>query len=225
MFWSWAREARPGKTICFSSSAAYPVRLQREPDYVLLSEEMLDLNGEDDIGRPDMSYGWAKLTSEYLARLAHREHGLDTVCYRPFSGYGEDQDIAYPVPSICRRAIAGAATGKITVWGSGRQLRDFIHIDDCVRGVVSTMGSIDDGSALNLSTGILTSLGDLARLAAEIVGYDAVVEPIEGEPEGVFARGGDTAKQRRLGFEPSITLRDGIARSIAHLVGAAAGAS
>jgi GDP-L-fucose synthase len=224
-YWDWARDARPGKTICFSSSAAYPVRLQREQDFVLLSEDMIDLGGGQEIGLPDMTYGWAKLTCEYLARLGHQHYGLDSVCYRPFSGYGEDQDGAYPVPSLCERAIAGASTGRVSVWGSGRQLRDFIHIDDCVRGVMSTMHAIDDAGACNLSTGILTSLSGLASLAAEVVGYEAVVEPLNGEPEGVFARGGDTAKQHLLGFEPVIPLRSGLERSIAHLAGAATGAS
>ena len=58
-----------------------------------------------DIGMPDMSYGWAKLTCEYLAQLAYRKHGLKSICYRPFSGYGEDQDDAYPFPSICKRVM------------------------------------------------------------------------------------------------------------------------
>jgi len=68
---------------------------------VLLKEDMISFEG--DIGMPDMTYGWAKLTNEYLAQLAYQKHGLKSVCYRPFSGYGEDQDDAYPFPSICRR--------------------------------------------------------------------------------------------------------------------------
>ncbi len=96
--------AKPAKTLCFSSSAAYPIKYQREGDYVLLREDMIGF--DDDIGMPDMSYGWAKLTCEYLARLAYEKHGLKSVCYRPFSGYGEDQDDSYPFPSICKRALA-----------------------------------------------------------------------------------------------------------------------
>ncbi len=55
---------------------------------MLLRENMIGF--DEDIGMPDMSYGWAKLTCEYLARLAYEKHGLKSVCYRPFSGYGED---------------------------------------------------------------------------------------------------------------------------------------
>jgi nucleoside-diphosphate-sugar epimerase len=67
-YWRWAVGTRPAKSVCFSSSAAYPVRLQREGDYRLLTEDLIDF--ERDLGVPDMSYGWAKLTHEYLARLA-----------------------------------------------------------------------------------------------------------------------------------------------------------
>jgi nucleoside-diphosphate-sugar epimerase len=217
-YWAWARRARPTKTVCFSSSAAYPVSLQQESGWVLLREEMIDLGAGANIGMPDLSYGWAKLTCEYLALLAYERHGLASVCYRPFSGYGEDQDDHYPFPSICRRAVEQRRSGRIGVWGSGRQMRDFIHVEDCVRGVVSTMGGVDDAGAINLSTGVLTSFGELAMLSAEVLGYEAEVEAITVEPEGVFARGGDTAKQRRLGFEAGITLRAGVEQMMEHLL-------
>jgi len=149
-YWQWAEKARPTKTLCFSSSAAYPISKQKAEDYELLTEDMISF--DSDIGMPDMSYGWAKLTCEYLARLAHEKHGLKSVCYRPFSGYGEDQDDTYPFPSICKRAIAHIGESTLSVWGTGDQMRDFIYIEDCVDGVLTTMDKIDNGDALNLST-------------------------------------------------------------------------
>lgn len=211
-YWQWAKDAKPRKTICFSSSAAYPIKYQRAEGYVLLEEDMIRF--ESDIGMPDLSYGWAKLTCEYLARLAYQKYDLKSVTYRPFSGYGEDQDDSYPFPSICKRALAQRGAKALSVWGSGRQMRDFIHIDDCVRGVISTMDKIDDGGALNLSTGIYTSFIDLARLAAEAVGYSPQVVGMSDKPEGVFARGGDTRKQAAFGFEHRIDLRAGVERAL-----------
>jgi nucleoside-diphosphate-sugar epimerase len=211
-YWQWATTAQPTKTICFSSSAAYPIKLQREEGFVLLSEEMIDFG--DDIGMPDMSYGWAKLTCEYLARLAYERHGLASVCYRPFSGYGVDQDDSYPFPSICKRALAGSPTEPLIVWGSGRQMRDFVHIDDCVRGVITTMDAVDDAAAINLSTGVLTSFLEFAALAVRTCGYETAVHGRDDRPVGVFARGGDTTKQAELGFEAVISFADGIASAI-----------
>ncbi len=211
-YWQWAVRARPGKSIVFSSSAAYPVHLQRPDHYVLLKEEMISF--DEGLGMPDMTYGWAKLTHEYCARLAYEKHGLKSVTYRPFSGYGEDQDDTYPFPSICKRVLANQGADEIGVWGSGRQMRDFIHIDDCIEGVLRTMDRIDDGSAINLSTGIFTSFIEFVQIAADLLGFQPEVQGTSNTPEGVFARGGDTALQRELGFQYSLSFREGILRAL-----------
>jgi nucleoside-diphosphate-sugar epimerase len=218
-YWQWAVAAKPAKTLCFSSSAAYPIKYQRQDDYALLYEDMIDF--DDDIGMPDMSYGWAKLTCEYLARLAYEKHGLKSVCYRPFSGYGEDQDDSYPFPSICKRAIANRGARVLDVWGSGKQMRDFIHVDDCVAGVMATMDQIHDGNAVNLSTGIYTSFIEFARMAAKLCGYSPDVRGMSDQPAGVFARGGDTRKQLALGFQHKIDFAAGIKRALDYYSGAA----
>lgn len=213
-YWGWAKVARPRKTVTFSSSAAYPIKLQRREHHVLLREDMI--NFEDDLGMPDMSYGWAKLTCEYLGRLAYEKHGLKSVAYRPFSGYGEDQDDTYPFPSICKRVLANRGAPIVTVWGSGTQMRDFIHIDDCVAAALHTVDQIDDGEAINLSTGILTSFIDFARLAAELCGFNPEVRGQSDKPAGVFARGGDTGKQTTLGVRHRIPFREGIEHALGY---------
>jgi nucleoside-diphosphate-sugar epimerase len=214
-YWQWATRTKPRRTVSFSSSAAYPIKFQRETGHVLLREDMIDFG--DDIGMPDLSYGWAKLTCEYLGRLAFERYGLKSVVYRPFSGYGEDQDDTYPFPSICKRALLHRGASEIAVWGSGTQMRDFIHIDDCVRGVITTMDRIDNGDALNLSTGILTSFLDFAALAADVCGYKPVVRGMSDKPSGVHARGGDTKKQKAYGFTATIPFNEGIRGAIAYL--------
>jgi nucleoside-diphosphate-sugar epimerase len=213
-YWRWAKETMPRKTICFSSSAAYPIKFQREKDYRLLTEDIIDF--ADDIGMPDLSYGWAKLTHEYLAKLAWKHHGIKSVVYRPFSGYGEDQDDTYPFPSICKRVLAQHGAKTLTVWGTGDQMRDFIHIDDCVAGVLKTMDQIDDARAVNLSTGIYTSFKEFAKLAARSAGYQPEVVGMSDKPTGVFARGGDTAFQRKLGFQHTIAFEAGVKRALTY---------
>lgn len=211
-YWQWAKQAKPKKTACFSSSAAYPISLQKEGSYVLLKEHMIRFNGN--IGMPDMSYGWAKLTCEYLAQLAYQKHGIESICYRPFSGYGEDQDDAYPFPSICKRAIKNIGSEELSVWSTGKQLRDFIHIEDCIKGILLTVDKVKDGSAINLSTGKLTSFLEFASLAANLLGYSPKVTGMSDKPAGVFARGGDTEQQVLLGFNHSISFKEGIKRGL-----------
>lgn len=208
MYWRWAKETKPKKTLYFSSSAAYPIKFQTKDDHVLLSEDMIDFG--TDIGMPDMTYGWAKLTGEYLGRLAYEKHGLCSVAYRPFSGYGEDQDDNYPFPAICKRVLANRGEDRMVVWGSGDQSRDFIHLEDCVDGVLQTMDQIDNGDAVNLSTGVQTNFKQLLGTVAGLLGFEPEVVGMSDKPEGVFARVGDTEKQRDLGFTAKTGLEDGI---------------
>jgi GDP-L-fucose synthase len=94
-------------------------------------------------------------------------------------------------------------------------LRDFIHVEDGVDGVLMTIDLIEDAGALNLSTGIYTSFMEFARMAAEICGYHPEVVGMLSKPSGVFARGGDCTKQQRCGFRFKISLREGIERAMA----------
>jgi GDP-L-fucose synthase len=205
-FWQWAVRTKPGKVITFSSSAAYPIALQQQGFHRLLKEE--DIDFKKVIGIPDMSYGWSKLTTEYLGKLAFEKHGIKSVVYRPFSGYGNDQGGEYPFTAIMERVFH--SEDNVEVWGTGNQMRDFIHIDDCVVGVIQTMDKVNDGSAINLSTGKYTSFKTLALLAATYLKKRIEVIPMSKMPEGVFARGGNTVKQRLLGFNYKVSLEEGI---------------
>jgi nucleoside-diphosphate-sugar epimerase len=205
--WRWAVRVKPGKMVIFSSSAVYPIEYQKKLTYRLLKEDMVSFDTH--LGMPDMSYGWSKLTLEYLSHLAYEKYGIKSVIYRPFSGYGADQDFTYPFPTIMKQ-IRKTRTNVIKIWGSGKQMRDFIYINDCVQGVIKTMDKIDDASALNLSTGRLTSFIDFVHIAGTVMHQKLVVMPMEKYPEGVFARAGDTIRQRQYGFRSLISLEEGI---------------
>lgn len=211
-FWQWATVNMPKKVVQFSSSACYPIEYQTKENYILLKEDLVDFNKK--IGVPDLTYGWAKLTSEFLGKIAYQKYGLKSVCYRPFSGYGEDQDLNYPFPSICKRVLSNINESKITVWGSGDQMRDFIHISDCVAAVNKTMDVINDGSAINLSTGKLTSFKKFVKIASSLLGFEPEVIGTSKKPEGVFARGGDTNLQKRLGIQNKVSFEDGISKAL-----------
>lgn len=209
-YWLSRLSYKPQRIHYFSSSAAYPVSFQRPEGHQSLKEDMISFNA-DFIGRPDLTYGWAKLTGEYLAQLAHEKHGHSITCYRPFSGYGEDQDMTYPFPSILRRAVN--RENPMTVWGSGRQMRDFIYIEDCVDGMLKTSEGIVDGSAVNLGTGLPTPFNEVAKLAYSLANGDTAdleVKNTSSKPEGVFARYAHIEKQGSLGFTPKHSFRSGM---------------
>jgi nucleoside-diphosphate-sugar epimerase len=207
-YWLSRLSYRPERIYYFSSSAVYPIQYQRATDHRPLREDMVCFDGGF-IGQPDLTYGWAKLTGEFLAKLTNEKHGQHITCFRPFSGYGEDQDFTYPFPSILRRAVAGET--PITVWGSGRQMRDFIYIEDCIDGMLKIAERTGDASAVNLSTGIPTSFTELAQLAFRAAqGREVEVTNTSDKPEGVFARYGSVDRQRECGFEARRSLADGV---------------
>lgn len=210
----WASSDPWPKTIVYpSSSAVYGAGLQdREALTPPLYEELCSVNDENWFA-PDEMYGFTKLAGEYLAWKA-AGYGVNTLCIRPFSGYGEGQSFDYPIPSIAARALR--KENPLTIWGSGSQTRDFIHVDDLVRLTRARLAQGVDGyQTLNLGSGVATSFYEIATLMAEIVGYDPVIVSDETKPAGVYRRFANIARQRKVSAEPLIPLRDGLARVLA----------
>ncbi len=196
-----------------SSSAAYPVHLQTDERAVALHED--HINFEDRMGVPDMTYGWSKLTGEYLSRLTHKRYGLHVACVRPFSGYGEDQDLDYPVPSIALRVARH--DNPIEVWGTGEQGRDFVHIDDCIDAMFVVLDKIKDGRGINIGSGRLTSFNELIRVMLDLEGHQGRIQPLLDKPVGVQSRYAHTEfLNNEIGWKPAISLEKGMARVLAH---------
>lgn len=205
----WARIAKPDRILYASSSAAYPIHLQGTERAVPLNERYVEFG--DRIGLPDMTYGWSKLTGEYLSRIAARHYGLHVSCVRPFSGYGEDQETVYPVPAIAERAARNE--DPLIVWGTGEQSRDFVYIDDCVELMFRAMEEIGDGSAVNIGSGILTSFLEVARTFAGIANYSPLIKPQIDKPVGVQNRYADTTLLSQLfHWTPRTTILKGFER-------------
>lgn len=213
--WRWALRTGPGRVVYLSSSAAYPVRYQTDDVRAWLREDMLDpLDGL--WLEPDATYGLVKLVGERLAVEA-RAAGIPVTVVRPFSGYGEDQALDYPFPSFIARAVAGdgRANGDraFEVWGTGEQVRDFIHIDDVVAGILRLVELEVDGP-VNLGTGRPTSFLELARLVCNAAGYDPVIRTHPTAPTGVAYRVANVDELHRH-YRPRITLEEGIRRALA----------
>lgn len=155
-FFNWVIKTKQPRIVYFSSSAAYPIQLQIPELKYHLKETDINLN---DIRLPDYTYGWAKLSGEYLSKFV-REQGTKVYVFRPFSGYGADQDLTYPFPSFIHRI--NQRVNEFEIWGDGTQVRDFIHIDDIVEAVMTIVDNDVQIDALNLGSGIATSFNTLA---------------------------------------------------------------
>lgn len=187
-FFKWLTCTKVGHAIYFSSSAAYPIKYQKKDCNEKLKEDMINFES-DVLGMPDITYGWAKLTGEYLAKVTAEKYNVKIACYRPFSGYGEDQDDVYPFIGILKRVLNKEI--PIKIWSDS--VRDFIYIEDVVTWVMDTYKHITDGSAINLGSGIPTSFSSLAKKMYMIVhGEDVEVEVINNMPKGVYYRVAET---------------------------------
>ncbi|MFN0032399.1 MAG: NAD-dependent epimerase/dehydratase family protein [Flavobacteriales bacterium] len=204
----WACKYKPARMLYPSSSAAYPVDLQTESNTLQLKESDIDFKR---MGQPDMTYGWSKLTGEFLAKIAAQHYGLKVTCIRPFSGYGEDQDLTYPVPAIAARAAK--KEDPFEVWGSGYQGRDFVHIDDVIDCIMLAMDHINDGTAINIGMGKLTTFREIIELFCRFAGYAPEIKPLLDKPVGVFSRYCDMSfVEQRLGWKAKISTEDGMRR-------------
>lgn len=213
-FFNWCVVAKPRKVVYFSSSAAYPSHNQRPEFKMKLSEEMVQLEGL--IGSPDMTYGWAKLTGELLAEHSREKYGLDVLVVRPFSGYGEDQDLSYPFPAFIQRIKD--KEDPFIIWGDGEQVRDFIHIDDIVGGVMEAINQDIEGP-INLGNGVPISFNQLAEKMFDIAEWNPdYVDHKRDKPVGVSYRVANTDKMLTY-FKPKVSLSEGIIRSLKHTGG------
>ena len=207
-FFYWICNNKPNRVLYPSSSAAYPIDLQTDEAAIALKETDIDFAK---MGEPDMTYGWSKLTGEYLAKIAAKHYGVHITCIRPFSGYGEDQDLTYPIPAIARRAAL--KEDPFEVWGTGNQGRDFVHIDDVIDCILLAMDNIDDGTAINIGMGRLTSFREIIDVFCQFANYNPKIKTLLDKPVGVHSRycNMDFVKEK-IGWQAKISLEEGLKR-------------
>ncbi len=215
MLFTWATRKKGvlERLMYASSSAAYPIHLQAKGKALALKEEYIRF--DEGLGMPDMTYGWSKLTGEFLAQLAHKKYGLHTACVRPFSGYGEDQDLTYPTPSLALRVARHDK--QIEVWGTGEQGRDFVHIDDCVDAMMVVLDKVKDGRGINIGSGKLTSFNELIAVFCKLEGHKGEIKRLLDKPVGVQSRYADTTiLNKEIKWKPKISLEEGMGRVLQH---------
>jgi nucleoside-diphosphate-sugar epimerase len=200
------------KRFLFSSSACvYNQAKQKDPEVKPLKEE--DAYPAD----PEPGYGWEKLFAEELCRYYYRDFGFETRIvrfhnvYGPLGTYEGGKEKA---PAAISRKVALAEDGReIEVWGDGEQTRSFMYVDDCVEGLIRLMAS-NHREALNLGTDELITINRLVDLIARIAGKKINKCHNLTGPQGVRGRNSDNTRLREvLGWEPSITLAEGLRKT------------
>lgn len=215
IFLNWVAENKENikKLLYPSSSAAYPITYQKEDDYTALSEDKIDFN---DLKMPDMTYGWSKLTGEYLCKILATKYKVHTAVIRPFSGYGPDQDTSYPIPAIAKRVAMEES--PLTIWGNGHQKRDFIFISDVLDSMQLIIEKVKDGTAVNIGTGNPTSFIEVAKILVKLKGYNPEIKPLLEKPVGVMTRFSDITQLTKMGWKPKVSLEEGLKKVLDYQV-------
>jgi len=194
-----------------SSACIYPEFLQTETDVTPLKES------DAYPAQPQDAYGWEKLLTEKLCEYFTGEFGLEIRIvrfhniYGPYGTYDGGREKA--PAAICRK-VANARDGdSIEIWGDGEQTRSFCYIDDCLEGIYRLMMS-DHRTPLNLGQDRLISINDMAVMIMGIAGKPNITLKHVAGPQGVRGRNSDNTRLREvLGWEPSTSLEEGLART------------
>jgi GDP-D-mannose 3', 5'-epimerase len=196
-----------------SSACVYNGDKQKTPDVVALKEE------DAYPALPEDGYGWEKLFSERMCRHFEEDFGLLTRVARYHNVYGPlgtyDGGREKAPAAMCRKVIQAKASGKheIEIWGDGHQTRSFMYIDDCTKGTQAILES-DIDEPINLGSSELVTINQLVDIVEEIAGIKLKRTYKLDAPKGVNGRNSDNTKiLDSLGWEPSIRLKDGMAKT------------
>ncbi len=200
-----AREGKVKRVVFASSSSVYG-------DTPTLPKR------EDMPPMPQSPYALSKLVGEHLCRLFWQLYGLETVSLRYFNIFGPRQDPTSQYAAVIPRFVTALLKGEPpTIYGDGEQTRDFTFVENCVQAnlLAATVEGIA-GEVFNVGAGRQTSVNELFRLIRSLIGADRI-EPIYAPPRQGDVRHSlaDITKARqKLGYEPTISLQEGLARTI-----------
>lgn len=154
------------------------------------------------------AYGQTKLHGERLAGWA-RDCGVPVTVVRPYSGYGEDQGVDWPFGAFVNRARR--RDDPFQIRGDGTQVRDWIHIDDVVRGALAVAAS---GTTIpvSLCTGVGTTMNRLAQLVTDAAGYRPTFDHVVDRHAGSAYRVGDPTVLHSF-YVPEVTVEQGVKRA------------
>jgi GDP-D-mannose 3',5'-epimerase len=210
-----ARDAGTQNFFYSSSACVYAGDKQTDPDVTALKES--DAYPAD----PEDGYGWEKLFSERMARHFREDFGLQTRVARYHNVYGPEGTFEggrEKAPAALSRKIAEAKLSgnhTIGVWGDGEQSRSFMYIDDCVRGTQEILAG-DNVEPVNLGSSELVTINQMIGILEEIAGITVTKEHDLTAPQGVRGRNSDNTMFHEIyGWEPSISLRDGLEKTYA----------
>jgi GDP-L-fucose synthase len=206
-----AYENNARKLLFLGSSCIYPkLAPQPIPETALLTGPLEPTNE---------AYAIAKIAGIKLCQAYAREHGANFISVMPTNLYGPndnfDLETSHVLAALLRKAHEAKTRKdrKLTVWGSGKPRREFLHVDDLASACALLLEQYDSPEIINVGCGEDISIRDLAELICDVVGFDGELTWDANKPDGTPRKLLDVTKLRAFGWKPAIPLRDGIART------------
>lgn len=195
--------------IYVGTACSYPLTRQNSLDVVPLREDELFP------ALPESAYGWSKLMGQLEIGYIEKETGIPCCTLQFHNVYGSPCDFgarSQVIPALIRKAINYPAE-EFNVWGSGKQGRAFIHVDDVVDALVLALEKGWGHGWIQIGPSVCTSIAEIAETVVRISGKDITPFYDTSKPEGDKARSADYSKAREiLGWEPKVSLEDGLRR-------------
>lgn len=201
------------RLLFLGSSCIYP-RVTPQP----ITEEAL-LTGPPE--PTNDAYAIAKIAGITQVRAVRRQHGLPWISAMPTNLYGPgdnfDPESSHVLPALVRRFTEAAEAGapSVTVWGSGRVRREFLHVDDLADACLHLLDHYDDDVAINVGVGTDVSIAELAEMIAETVGFTGRIDFDRSKPDGVERKLLDVSRMSALGWTAGTSLRAGLRETAA----------
>jgi len=162
-------------------------------------------------------YAVAKIAGIKLCQAYRRQYGCDFISAMPTNLYGpgDNYDLAssHVIPALIRKAHEARTRGEatMTIWGTGMPRREFLHVDDCADALVHVMQVYSEAEHINIGSGEDLTIGELARLVCDVVGFKGEIVCDTSKPDGTPRKLMSSAKLEALGWRSAIPLKEGLA--------------
>jgi GDP-L-fucose synthase len=195
------------KLLFLGSSCIYP-KLAPQP----LREEYL-LTGP--LEPTNEWYAIAKIAGLKMCQAFRRQYGFNAISAMPTNLYGQGDNFSlqasHVLPALMRKAHEAKLAGRsLTIWGSGKPRREFLHVDDLADALVFMMRHYEEEGPLNVGTGTDVSIAELASLVARVVGFEGELVYDSSKPDGTPRKLLDVSRLTSLGWSARIPLEQGV---------------
>lgn len=196
------------KLLFLGSSCIYP-KLAPQP----ITEECL-LDGK--LEPTNEAYAISKIAGLIMCKAYRQQYADNYIAVMPTNLYGPgdnfDLESSHVLPAMIRKFHDAKVKGgpAVALWGTGKPLREFLHVDDLAKACVYLMNNYDGDEILNVGTGVDLTIKQLAEIVKEIVDYNGELTWDQTKPDGTPRKLLDTSKILATGWRPEIELKDGI---------------